>query len=105
MGCFYRFCVVYDLLSITYNVRLRIKIFLTEVISINSITDLYINANWWEREVWDLFGIYFDNHPDLRRILTDYGFESSPRCKYFPLYGYIKFLIRYWFKSNNKLLK
>ena len=89
-GLFYRFCVVYDLLSITYNVRLRIKVYVTEITSLDSVTGIYINANWWEREVWDLFGIYFENHPDLRRILTDYGFEGFPLRKDFPLYGYVE---------------
>ena len=64
-----------------------------EVISVPSVIDIYVNANWWEREVWDLFGIYFENHPDLRRILTDYGFEGYPLRKDFPLYGFIE--VRY----------
>nr|NP_038176.1 NADH dehydrogenase subunit 9 [Synura synuroidea]AAF36942.1 NADH dehydrogenase subunit 9 [Synura synuroidea] len=88
LGCKYRFCVVYDLLSLSFNIRLRIKLFITEVNTIPSVTDIYVNSNWWEREVWDLFGIYFENHPDLRRILTDYGFEGYPMRKDFPLYGY-----------------
>lgn len=90
LGCSYRFCVVYDILSLFFNVRLRLKVFLTEINSISSITDIFLNANWWEREVWDLFGIFFDNHPDLRRILTDYGFEGYPLRKDFPLYGYVE---------------
>lgn len=89
----YRFCVVYDLLSFIRNSRLRVKIFINEIASIFSITSIYINANWWEREVWDLFGIYFEKHPDLRRILTDYGFEGHPMRKDFPLYGYVE--VRY----------
>ena len=86
----YRFCIIYELLSLTYNNRLRIKVFINETSSIFSIFNLFINSNWWEREIWDLFGIYFINHPDLRRILTDYGFEGYPLRKNFPLIGYIE---------------
>lgn len=86
----YRFCVVYDLLSITYNLRLRLKVFTTKIAQINSITKVFKNANWWEREVWDMYGIIFLNHPDLRRILTDYGFEGYPLRKDFPLSGFIE---------------
>jgi NADH dehydrogenase (ubiquinone) Fe-S protein 3 len=88
----YRFSIVYDLLSIIYNTRIRIKIFLNEVSLISSITNVYINANWWEREVWDMYGIWFENHPDLRRILTDYGFDGFPLRKDFPLVGYFEVL-------------
>lgn len=86
----YRFGVVYDLLSLTYNSRLRVKVFVNEITSVNSIVVIYQNANWWEREVWDMYGIYFNNHPDLRRILTDYGFEGYPMRKDFPLSGYVE---------------
>jgi NADH/F420H2 dehydrogenase subunit C len=86
----YRFGIVYDLLSLTYNHRLRIKIFINEITPVESIINLYINSNWWEREIWDLYGIYFNNHPDLRRILTDYGFEGYPMKKDFPLSGFIE---------------
>jgi len=89
----YRFCIVYDLLSLTYNSRLRIKIFLNETMFAFSLFNIYINSNWWEREIWDLYGIYFDQHPDLRRILTDYGFEGHPMRKDFPIYGYVE--VRY----------
>ena len=89
----YRFSVVYDLLSLTFNSRLRIKIFVNEITPVDSIVPLFRNANWWEREIWDLFGIYFQNHPDLRRILTDYGFEGYPLRKDFPLSGYVE--VRY----------
>ena len=86
----YRFSVSYDLLSLTFNTRLRVKTFVDEITYIPSSVPLFINANWWEREVWDLYGIFFENHPDLRRILTDYGFEGHPMRKDFPLYGYIE---------------
>jgi len=86
----YRFSVVYDLLSLTFNNRIRVKIFTPEISLVNSSMSIYVNANWWEREIWDLFGIYFDKHQDLRRILTDYGFEGHPLRRDFPLYGYIE---------------
>ena len=89
----YRFSVVYDLLSLTFNSRVRVKIFVNEVTSVDSIVPVFRNANWWEREIWDLYGIYFQNHPDLRRILTDYGFEGYPMRKDFPLSGYVE--VRY----------
>jgi len=91
LGKGYRFSVVYDLLSLTFNSRLRIKVFVNEITSVPSIIDVFINANWWEREIWDLYGIYFDKHPDLRRILTDYGFEGHPMRKDFPLSGFVEF--------------
>jgi NADH dehydrogenase (ubiquinone) Fe-S protein 3 len=90
INCKYRFGVVYDLLSLTYNTRLRVKVFVNEITSVNSIVDIYTNGDWWEREVWDMYGIYFNNHPDLRRILTDYGFEGYPMRKDFPLSGYVE---------------
>lgn len=93
LGKNYRFSVVYDLLSLTYSSRLRVKVFVNEITSVPSIVPIYINANWWEREIWDLYGIYFDKHPDLRRILTDYGFEGHPLRKDFPLSGYVE--VRY----------
>ena len=88
-----RFEVVYHLLSLTYNQRLRVKVYLDEINSIESVSSVFYNAVWWEREVWDLFGIFFFNHPDLRRILTDYGFEGYPFRKDFPLSGF--FEVRY----------
>jgi len=84
----HRFSIVYDFLSLTYNSRIRMKINTNEILSINSLVNIYINANWWEREVWDMYGIFFENHSDLRRILTDYGFEGYPLRKDFPLSGY-----------------
>jgi NADH/F420H2 dehydrogenase subunit C len=86
----YRFSVVYDLLSLKFNARIRVKVFVNEITPVQSLYPLYVNSNWWEREVWDLFGIYFEGHPDLRRILTDYGFEGHPLRKDFPLSGYVE---------------
>lgn len=86
----YRFNVTYELLSLAYNTRMRVKVFLTEIDSVPSIVEIFQNANWWEREIWDLYGIFFSNHPDLRRILTDYGFEGHPLRKDFPVYGYVE---------------
>jgi len=84
---------VYDLLSVSYNNRIRIKVYIDELEPIKSLTFLFPCANWWEREVWDMFGIFFFDHPDLRRILTDYGFEGFPLRKDFPLSGYTE--VRY----------
>jgi NADH:ubiquinone oxidoreductase subunit C len=86
----YRFCIAYELLSLKKTARLRLKSFLTEVAPATSITSVFVCANWWEREIWDLFGIYFISHNDMRRILTDYGFEGHPLRKDFPLCGYIE---------------
>ena len=88
----YRFSIVYDLLSIRFNLRVRVKIFLNELSTVLSSTSVFINANWWEREIWDMFGIWFEYHPDLRRILTDYGFDGFPLRKDFPLCGYSEVL-------------
>jgi NADH dehydrogenase (ubiquinone) Fe-S protein 3 len=88
-----RFQVVYNLCSVQYNVRIRIKTCVDEITPVLSSTCIYSAAAWWEREVWDMFGIFFQNHPDLRRILTDYGFEGHPLRKDFPLTGYVE--VRY----------
>ncbi len=85
-----RFCVVYNLLSLTHNNRIRMKTWTNERTPIPSATSLFKAAGWWEREAWDLFGIYFSDHPDLRRILTDYGFEGHPLRKDFPMTGYVE---------------
>jgi len=91
LGKEYRFSVVYDLLSLTFNSRLRVKVFVNEITAVPSSMEVFINANWWEREVWDLYGVYFDKHTDLRRILSDYGFEGHPMRKDFPLSGFVEF--------------
>ena len=88
-----RFEVSYELLSIRYNSRIRVKTYVDEITAIESITSIYSAADWWEREIWDFFGVFFLNHPDLRRILTDYGFEGHPLRKDFPLSGYVE--VRY----------
>lgn len=89
----YRFIIAYELLSLTFSIRLRLKVCLNEITSITSAIPIFLNANWWEREIWDLYGIFFENHTDLRRILTDYGFEGHPMRKDFPLSGFIE--VRY----------
>ena len=84
-----RFELVYSLLSVRYNLRLFIKIYLNEFFITNTISDLFLCANWSEREVWDMFGIFFKNHRDLRRILNNYGFNGYPLRKDFSLTGYV----------------
>ena len=86
----YRFKVVYELLSIRYNSRLRVKIFNHELVPVNSCEFLFPAAGWFECEIWDMFGIFFRNHSNIRRILTDYGFEGYPLRKDFPLSGYVE---------------
>ena len=88
-----RFEVIYHFLSFKHNSRLRIKIIIGEDESIPSITSIFPAANWFEREAFDMYGIQFKDHPDLRRILTDYGFEGYPLRKDFPLSGNVE--IRY----------
>jgi len=85
-----RFDVVYNLLSLRHNQRIRLKVATDEQSPVPSATSLFSAAGWFEREAWDLFGIYFSDHPDLRRILTDYGFEGHPLRKDFPLTGYVE---------------
>jgi len=87
----YRFEVVYNLLSLRYNARIRVKTYTDEMTPLDSIDEVFKAANWYEREIWDMFGVFFANHPDLRRILTDYGFEGHPLRKDFPLSGYIEY--------------
>jgi len=80
-----RFAIIFDLLSYSFSTRIRIKLFIKELEILESICSIFKSANWHEREVWDMFGIHFLNHPDLRRILTDYGFQGHPLRKDFPL--------------------
>lgn len=88
-----RFEVVYHLLSLSKNARIRVKVTTDETTPVPSVTGLFSAAGWFERECWDLFGVAFAGHPDLRRILTDYGFEGHPLRKDFPLTGYTE--VRY----------
>jgi NADH-quinone oxidoreductase subunit C len=85
-----RFEVVYALLSVSLNLRLRVKVSTDEDTPVPSVVAIYPSANWFEREAWDLYGIFFSDHPDLRRILTDYGFDGHPMRKDFPLTGYVE---------------
>jgi NADH/F420H2 dehydrogenase subunit C len=88
-----RFLIVYNFLSIIYNLRIRINIRVNELMPVSSINTLFAAANWYEREIWDMFGIFFFNSIDLRRILTDYGFKGYPLRKEFPITGYTE--VRY----------
>lgn len=88
-----RFDVVYHFLSPTQNMRIRVKTATDETTSVPSVVDLFPAANWFEREAYDLYGILFSNHPDMRRILTDYGFRGHPLRKDFPLTGFVE--VRY----------
>ena len=86
----YRFKLVYELLSIKYNIRLRVKTFTHELFSVDSCDKLYFTAGWYECEIWDMYGVFFKNHSNLKRILTDYGFEGHPLRKDFPLSGFVE---------------
>jgi NADH-quinone oxidoreductase subunit C len=88
-----RFDVVYNLLSLKLNQRVRVKVTTDEDTPVPSVTGVFRSAGWYERETWDLYGIFFADHPDLRRLLTDYGFEGHPLRKDFPLTGYVE--VRY----------
>jgi NADH:ubiquinone oxidoreductase subunit C len=89
-----RFEIIYNLLSTSYNTRLTLILSTEEAKFLETIKYIYKNADWLEREIWDLFGIFFINHKDLRRILTDYGFKGHPLRKDFPLTGFIE--VRYY---------
>ncbi len=88
-----RFDIAYHLLSHRNNMRLRVIVRADENTPVPSVSGVFPNANWYEREIWDLYGVFFSDHPDLRRILTDYGFEGHPLRKDFPLTGYVE--VRY----------
>ena len=88
-----RFEVVYNLLSMKLNQRVRVKVTTDEETPVPSVTEVFSAANWFERETWDMYGVMFSDHPDLRRILTDYGFEGHPLRKDFPMTGYVE--VRY----------
>jgi NADH-quinone oxidoreductase subunit C len=88
-----RFDVVYNLLSVSLNQRVRVIVTTDAATAVASVHEIWPVATWWEREAWDLYGVIFSGQPDLRRILTDYGFEGHPLRKDFPLTGYIE--VRY----------
>ena len=85
--------VVYNLLSLKRNMRIRVKVRTDTASAVPSLSNLFLSAEWNEREAWDMYGIFFSEHPDLRRLLTDYGFEGHPLRKDFPLTGYVE--VRY----------
>lgn len=84
----YRFQIVYELLSIKYNFRIRVKVLIDELTPIDSVENIFSGAPWWECEIWDMFGIFFIQQHHLVRLLTDYGFEGYPLRKDFPLSGF-----------------
>ncbi len=88
-----RFDVVYNLLSLKRNLRIRVKVRAGEQAMVPSVSGLFPSAGWYERECWDMYGVFFSDHPDLRRMLTDYGFDGHPLRKDFPLTGYVE--VRY----------
>jgi NADH/F420H2 dehydrogenase subunit C len=86
----HRFKVVYELLSVRYNMRIRVKVLTHELMPIESAGSVFPAANWYESEIWDMFGVFFSNHTNLTRLLTDYGFEGYPLRKDFPLSGFVE---------------
>ena len=93
-----RFDVVYNLLSLKNNQRVRIKVATDEATPVPSVASVFSSAGWFEREAYDLYGVWFSDHPDLRRILTDYGFEGHPLRKDFPLTGFVEV----WWDDDQK---
>lgn len=89
----YRFKVVYELLSIRFNTRIRVIIFTDELCAIDSSENIFSASGWYECEIWDMFGLFFKNHSNLKRLLTDYGFEGYPLRKDYPLSGFTE--VRY----------
>jgi NADH-quinone oxidoreductase subunit C len=96
-----RFDVVYNLLSLKHNCRVRVKVQTDESTPVPSAAPVYSSAGWFERETWDLYGVWFADHPDLRRILTDYGFEGHPLRKDFPLTGFVEV---YWDDEQRRVV-
>jgi NADH-quinone oxidoreductase subunit C len=88
-----RFDIVYHLLSMTTNRRIRVKVQADEETPVPTVAEVFPNANWYEREAFDMYGVFFSGHPDLRRLLTDYGFHGHPLRKDFPMTGYVE--VRY----------
>lgn len=95
--------IIYNILSLRYNSRIRVKTYTDELTPLESACEVFKAANWYEREIWDMYGVFFANHPDLRRILTDYGFEGHPQRRDFPLSGYVEVCIT--FQITNKITK
>lgn len=95
-----RFTVTYNLRSVKFNTNITVSVQTNEVMGLPTVIDIFSSANWLEREVWDLFGIFFVGHPDLRRILTDYGFQGHPLRKDFPLTGFFEI----YYNDNTKRL-
>lgn len=85
-----RFKIVYEMLSVRYNVRIRVQTFVNELTPVDSITKIFPAAGWYESEIWDMFGVFFLNNTNLTRLLTDYGFEGYPLRKDFPLSGFVE---------------
>jgi len=85
---FYRFKLIYEMLSLKFNTRLKLKILVDDLIPISSIEKIFLNASWWECEIWDMLGVFFIYQNNLTRILTDYGFQGFPLRKDFPLIGF-----------------
>jgi NADH-quinone oxidoreductase subunit C len=85
-----RFELNYVLLSPLYKSRIRLKVLVSAKVGVKSASSIFRNANWFEREVWDMYGVFFFDHPDLRRILTDYGFRGHPLRKDYPLSGFVE---------------
>jgi NADH:ubiquinone oxidoreductase subunit C len=98
-----RFQIFYNLLTIRFNSRINIFLEIDEQTSVKSISSFFKVAGWFEREVWDMFGIHFTGHPDLRRILTDYGFKGHPLRKDFPMTGYTE--VRYFHNEKRILVE
>jgi NADH/F420H2 dehydrogenase subunit C len=85
-----RFNIVYDLLSLKYNFRIRVKISTCELSPVSSSVSIFPASNWFESEIWDMFGVFFTDHPNLKRLLTDYGFNGHPLRKDFPISGFVE---------------
>lgn len=94
----YRFCLVYELLSLKMNNRIRIKVLLNELTPMESVEKIFPSALWWECEIWDMFGVFFSEQKNLTRLLTDYGFQGYPLRKDFPLSGFTE--SRYNYSKN-----
>lgn len=95
-----RFSVMYNLFSHTYNIRIHINLQVPEGVPVNTLFDLFKSSDWLEREIFDMFGVYFVNHPNFRRILTDYGFKGHPLRKDFPVSGFYELFYDSWISET-----